>query len=111
MEDRSTASIGDTGRDLWDLLVAYAKQETVDPLRNLGRYVGFGVGGALLLGIGLIELSVAGLRALQTETGSTFTGSWSWAPYGIVLVAVVLVAIGTVSLIGRRGRDDRPSDD
>ena len=104
MDDGSTGSVSDTGRDLWELLVAYAKQETVEPLRGVGRYILFGVAGALLLGAGSVELAVAGLRALQTETGSTFTGSWSWAPYSIVLVAVVLVAVGTVSLIGRKRR-------
>ena len=40
-------------------------------------------------GISLLLLSV--LRALQTETGTTFTGSWSWAPYVIVLVGAMLV--------------------
>ncbi len=67
--------------ELKDLTVSYAKQETVDPLKGLARFVGFGVGGSFLLGIGLCLLGLAGLRALQTETGETFTGGWSWAPY------------------------------
>ena len=45
--------------DVKDLLVAYAKQETVDPLKGLGRFVGFGAAAMLLIGIGAIELTVA----------------------------------------------------
>ncbi len=68
--------------ELRDLVVSYVKQETVVPLRQLGRYVGFGIAGALLLGLGSLLLGVGALRALQTETGDTFAGDWSWAPNG-----------------------------
>jgi hypothetical protein len=85
--------IGEVVSELVDLTKAYAKQETVDPLKGLGRYLAYGLAGSLLLGIGVILLVLAGLRALQTETGTTFTGNWSWAPYVIVLV-VVLAVIG-----------------
>lgn len=77
--------------ELYDLVRAYVKQETVEPVKGLGRVVLWGIAGSLLLGIGLVELTVAGLRALQTETGGRFDGSWSWAPYLIVLVATALV--------------------
>ena len=40
---------------------------------------------ALLIGFGFVMLMLGGLRALQTETGTTFTGNWSWAPYVITL--------------------------
>ena len=80
--------------ELWDLVRAYAKQETVEPLKGLGRFIAFGLAGSALLGIGLVLLAVAGLRALQTETGSTFDGNWSWAPYLIVLaVCAALLAL------------------
>ena len=43
-------------------------------------------------------LLVGGLRALQTETGSTFEGNWSWVPYLITLagagIVIALVARG-----------------
>ncbi len=75
--------------ELRDLVITYVKQETLVPLKQLGRYAGFGVGGAVLLGIGVALLGVGGLRALQTETGETFTGDWSWAPYLIVFAALL----------------------
>lgn len=79
------------GQDVWELLVAYAKQETVEPLRGLGRWIGFGAGGSILIATGISLLLLAALRALQTETGTTFTGNWSWAPYVIVLVGALVV--------------------
>ena len=78
--------------ELKELTVTYAKQETVDPLRNVGRFVGFGIGGSFLLGIGLCLLALAGLRALQTETGDAFDGGWSWAPYLIMTAVLGLIA-------------------
>jgi len=75
--------------ELWDLIVAYFKQETVVPLQQLGRWIAFGILGALLLGGGVVLLAMAGLRALQEETGTTFTGNLSWIPYMILFVALV----------------------
>ena len=49
--------------ELWQLIVAYVKQETVVPLRQLGRYVVWGLLGALLLGLGAVLLGLGGLRA------------------------------------------------
>jgi hypothetical protein len=77
--------------ELWDLVRAYAKQETVGPIKGIGRYAAFGVAGSLLLSIGLVLLVLGGLRALQTETGTTFEGNWSWAPYLIALAGSGLV--------------------
>lgn len=91
----------ETARELLDLLKAYLRQETVEPLRRLGRYVGLGLAGSALLAVGLVLLALSGLRALQTETGSTFTGSWSWAPYLIVLVGLGVAIALLVSAVTR----------
>jgi len=93
--------------ELRDLIVAYAKQETIVPLRQLGRYVLFGVAGSLLLGLGVVLLGVGGLRALQNETGDTFTGDWSWAPYLITFVAMLLGGIVTWKARGARSARKR----
>ena len=92
-------SIGETISDLVELLKAYARQETVGPLKKLGRYLGFGVAGSVMLVTGLILLILGGLRAMQTQTGSTFTGNWSWAPYAITIAGTVLIAILFLSFI------------
>ena len=90
-----------SGNEAVQLVIAYIKQETLTPLRGLGRYILFGVAGSVALAIGLVILSVAFLRLLQGETGSTFEGDWSWAPYLICVVAVLLVAAVAVKAISR----------
>jgi len=94
---QSEASIPGTVNELWELVKDYAKQETVGPLKGIGRSVALGVGGSLVLSVGLILLALAALRALQSETGSTFTGNWSWAPYLLTLLVlgvVIALALG-----------------
>ena len=78
--------------ELKDMTVSYAKQETIDPLRSIGRFIGFGVTGSFVLGVGLCMLGLGFLRLLQTETDDTFTGNWSWAPYLITMVVLLLFA-------------------
>ena len=78
-------------KDLFKLVQDYAKQETVEPLKGLARYVGFGVAGSLMMTIGLVLLVLAGLRALQTQTGSALDGNWSGAPYLIMVVVAALI--------------------
>ncbi len=81
-----------SARQLVDLVVAYAKQETLGPLRGLVRFVAFGVLGAVALAGGGVLLLLALLRLLQGETGTAFAGNRSWVPYVIVAVAAVAVA-------------------
>ena len=76
--------------ELRDLVVSYLKQQTLIPLQKLGRYIGFGLLGSLLMGFGVLFLGVSLLRLLQTETGDTFAGDWSWVPYLITFVALLL---------------------
>ena len=88
--------------ELVELVKAYAKQETLDPLKGVGRWVGFGVAGSVLMIIGLIVLSVALLRVLQTETGTTFAGNLSWVPHAITFVVVAAVIALLASRIPKR---------
>lgn len=72
------------------MVVTYLKEQTLIPLQKLGRYIGFGLLGSLLMGFGVLFLGVSLLRLLQTETGDTFSGDWSWVPYLITFVALLL---------------------
>ena len=86
--------------ELWELTVTYLKQETVEPIKGLGRYIALGVAGSVFVSLGLVLLVLAGLRALQEETGDTFQGDWTWAPYFITLIGclvVVALALRAVS--------------
>lgn len=81
----------DTLRELWRLLVAYGRQETVDPLRSLGRSLGWGLAGALLMVAATVFGSLSVLRLLQSET-SVFDDALSWLPYLVAALLMVLVA-------------------
>ena len=103
-----TKSISETLQDLWALLKAYGKQETVDPLKSLGRYLGFGLGGSALISLGLFFLALSLLRALQTQTGEVFEDHWSFVPYLIVVVVLAVVAVVAVTRI-TRGPHNQPA--
>lgn len=84
--------------ELKDLVVGYAKQETVDPLRSLGRSLGFGIAGSVLIGTGAFLLLLALLRGLQELTffndpTSVDGGTWSWLPYLITATVGMLLAV------------------
>jgi hypothetical protein len=79
--------------ELWELVRTYALQQTVEPMKGVGRYVIYGALGSIMLGLGLVLLSLAGLRALQDETGTTFHGNWSWVPYIITFLGCTIVIV------------------
>ena len=95
--------------ELKDLVVAYARQETIVPIKNLGRFVLWGIAGSAVMSIGLLLLSLALLRALQVELDNLFDGNLSWLPYLITLVAVGIIAFLALRAIGaaRRRADAR----
>ncbi|HSH60565.1 MAG TPA: hypothetical protein VK988_13195 [Acidimicrobiales bacterium] len=78
--------------ELWQLFVGYLKQETIVPVKDLGRFLAKGLAGSLLLSVGLVLLMLAGLRALQSETGSALDGNWSFVPYLIIFVVAAIIA-------------------
>jgi hypothetical protein len=87
--------------ELWELVVGYAKQETLDPIKALGRFVAYGVVGAVCLSLGAVLLALGGLRAIQYETLPHLTGNLSWIPYlAIVAVCSVLLVLA-LSRIGK----------
>lgn len=101
-------SVPNEAKELVELVVGYAKQETLDPLKRLGKNVAFGVAGAALVGTGTLFLALSALRALQTEI-DTFDDNLSWAPYGIVAALLVVMAIVSWSALGPGGNDGKGS--
>lgn len=102
MPETDQKSMSEVATELWGLTKDYARQETVDPLKSVGRYIGFGAAGALLGSIGVILLLLSGLRALQTETGDVLDGNLSWLPYVIVLAVAALLVAWAVSRIAKK---------
>ncbi len=81
------------GDDAFQLTVDYLKQETVQPLRGLGRYLYMGILAAFCVAFGLLLILIGILRLLQTETGTALTGNWSWVPYAVVVfLGIVILA-------------------
>jgi hypothetical protein len=84
-------------QEIQQMLVTYAKQETLQPLKQLGRYLGFGIAGSLFVFLGVFFAGLATLRLLQTF--EMFGGSrWaSLAPYGasigVLIIALVMILL------------------
>ena len=63
----------------------YVKQETVVPLKSLGRWIGFGVAGVAAPRVRRrVPRAWPGCARCRQRRGETFTGNWSWVPYLIV---------------------------
>jgi hypothetical protein len=71
--------------ELFKMVRDYVKQETLDPLRGVGRWLAWGIVGAIALLFG----AVVGL--LQAEVFSQANG-FTWAPY-MIIVGVALIMI------------------
>lgn len=96
-------SLPELGKELIDLTVTYAKQETLDPLRTLGRRIGWGVAGSAMASVGLIFLLVGVLRLVQVE--AQLRGLWSWVPYlAAIVVAAAVAGYALAQIGGARGR-------
>jgi hypothetical protein len=81
--------------ELRDLTSRYVREETIDPVKDLGRYAAFGCLGSIFVGLGSLLVLVGILRLLQTETGA-FHGNLSWLPY-LIVMALALVEIALVA--------------
>ncbi|MEZ5180594.1 MAG: hypothetical protein R2702_01735 [Acidimicrobiales bacterium] len=102
--------VGEVVNDLWQLTRDYAKQETIDPLKSLGRFLSRGIGGAALLALGVLFGALAVLRALQTETGEHLTGSWDFVPYAVALLftlACTVLAVLAIKKPMRASKEQR----
>jgi hypothetical protein len=92
-------------QDLVRLVVAYVKQETLDPIKDLKRFLLWGVLGTLAVSVGLVLLFLGVLRLLQDETGSTFRGHLSFLPYVITVALCGAVAAGALRARGRKTKE------
>lgn len=85
--------------ELVEFVKTYAKQETLGPLKGAGSWLGWGIGGAFLLGLGLVLVLLGVLRLIQAEWTTVAEGSWSWAAYALTLVVTLVFLALTVSRI------------
>jgi hypothetical protein len=102
---RRPAPIPSAVAELWELIVAYLKQETTEPLKGLVRVIGFGIVGSIAIGVGVVFFAIGGLRLLQHETDA-FHGNWSFVPY-LLMILLLLVMAGVVFWMGTRRKGQR----
>ena len=91
--------------ELWEMLLAYGKQETVKPIRGLGHFVGFGLAAAIVGATGILMITLGTMRVLQTHTGGSLGGNWNWVPYVaglVVLGALIALAVSRINPKGAR---------
>jgi hypothetical protein len=109
---RTEPALGDDDvsiQEVVDYVKQYALQETVGPIKNAGRWLGFGVAGAFALGIGFSLVLLGVLRLIQTEWDRVARGSLSWIPYLITLVVAGLIIWITVSRINKSSLEREPT--
>ena len=81
--------------EIKQLALRYIKEETIQPLKDLGRFIAWGALGSLLVGFGYLFLLFGALRFLQ-EQFKVLDGTLSWIPYLIVVVLAAIIVGLTV---------------
>jgi hypothetical protein len=76
--------------EIKELALKYIKEETIAPIKQMGRFVAWGAAGSLLVGFGFFFLLLGALRFLQ-EQFKVLDGTLSWIPYLIVVVLAVII--------------------
>ena len=97
-------------QEVRDLFVRYFKEQTVQPLKDLGRFVAFGALGSIFVAFGIVMGLLGVLRMLQALF-PVLDGSLSFIPYVIVVVLALLIGAIVVQRIfaGAARRSKRSS--
>jgi hypothetical protein len=99
------------GDDAFKLTLEYLKQETLEPLKGLARFLLWGLVGSIAIAVGVLLLLVGVLRILQGETGTALTGHWSWVPYfSVGLIGIVVAAVAGWRITAGPGRARTKAD-
>jgi hypothetical protein len=90
---RQRASAKEGAADFFQTVLAYVKQETLDPVLAQLKLVVVGVAGALVMAMGTVLLAVGFVRALQSEFGGVhpLSGLSAYAPLAKEVGPTVLV--------------------
>lgn len=105
MEDGSNlAATGgsiDRVEDVIDGVRRYARQETVEPIKGAAKWVAVGTIAALSLGLAVIFAAIGTLRLVQDAAGPSLEAGWSFVPYLISALVLVLIVAVVFSRIGQ----------
>jgi hypothetical protein len=108
--DNGSHGLRHAGDDAFQLTVDYLKQETIAPLRGLGRFLYMGIAGSFCLAFGILLILLGVLRLLQTETGTALTGDWSWVPYAaVVVLGLAVIGVAAWRITAGPGQQKLPA--
>lgn len=99
---RRAASTTDHVTDVVESVKAYARQETIEPLKGAGRWLAMGTLAALSLGLSIILGALGILRLSQDLGGTTLDGSWSFTHYLITMFVTGIFVAVAFSRISQR---------
>jgi hypothetical protein len=85
--------------DVLDLVVSYAKQETIEPLRGALRWILWGLASMAFICTGLVFLVLGVVRVSQDVLGESFQHSWSFVSYFVGVLACGIVVAFALSSI------------
>ena len=94
-------------REFVDLARDYLLQETVEPAKKLGYFAAMSLGAGALWSLGLLLVSVAGLRARVGVLGDGLY--WEALGYVIYAVGLAVFAYILIKLVPSRGVYDAPA--
>ena len=107
--DNGQPGLRHAGDDAFQLTVDYLKQETVQPIKGLGRFLYMGIAGSFFLAGGILLILIGILRLLQTETGTALTGDWSWVPYvSVMVLGIAVIGIAAWRITAGPARERLP---
>jgi hypothetical protein len=98
------ASLG----EVIEFVKAYAKQETLGPLKGAGSWLAYGAAAAFAMGLGLLLVLLGVLRLVQTEWDRSATGALSWVAYAITLAVTVPLLVFTLLRIKKTYLNKEP---
>ena len=111
-----------SAKDIATLSIDYLKQETKEPLQGLGRYIGVGAAGGVLIGFGSVLLTLAMLRGIQAglayrhlhaegaraiQDNGPLSGSLSWTPYFLTALACV-IGLALIAMALKKSKVKKP---
>jgi hypothetical protein len=78
--------------ELFELSKEYLRQETIEPVKKLGRAAGMGLLASLLFSLGAVLLAVAGMRLVV----KALPDGELWSALGVFISVLVLAGVAGV---------------
>ena len=96
--------------EIRELFVRYFKEQTLQPVKDMGRFAAYGALGSIFVGFGVV-IGLLGLLRMLQALFPVLDGSLSWIPYLIVVALALAVAALVVKRVfaGAPRRSKGPS--